>query len=306
MSLESCLYENESILMEGALGERLKREYGIEFDADVAMATLIYTKKGKAALYELWTQYIKIAEQHSLPFIATTPTRRANVERASKAGFGSEIIYDNVEFLKSLRSNKTEMYIGGLMGCAGDAYTGEGALSRPDAASFHSWQANSFKEAEVDFLYAGIMPTLNETAGMADAMAATGLPYIISFTINADGCLIDGTPIHDAICEIDATTKAKPLCYMTNCVHPNIAYEALSQSFNQTIEVRTRFLGIQANTSPLPYCELDASTDLKSSDPISFAKDMIRLKHTMHLKIMGGCCGTDSRHMSELAHLLTK
>lgn len=96
----------------------------------------------------------------------------------------------------------------------------------------------------------------------------------------------------------------KPLCYMTNCVHPAIAHEALSQPFNHNAAVRSRFLGIQANTSPLPYAELDNAEDLKAAEPAAFADAMIRLKNDMQLKILGGCCGTDHRHMEAVASRL--
>ena len=243
-----------------------------------------------------------IAQKYGLPFLATTPTRRANKERVEQAGCTSSIIIDNVKFIRKIQQESNiEMYIGGLMGCKGDAYTGEDALSESDSRTFHQWQADLFCKAKVDFLYAGIMPTLPEAMGMAQAMSETGLPYIISFTIQKDGKLIDGTTISEAMASIDNSIDVKPICYMTNCVHPSIVYEALSQPFNQNALVKNRFLGIQANTSPLSYAELDGSLDLKCSDPIQFAKEMLNLRCISNIKIFGGCCGTDGRHMEQVA-----
>ncbi len=135
-------------------------------------------------------------------------------------------------------------------------------------------------------------------------MQSTGLPYIISFTIKSDGRLIDDTPITDAITVIDSATERKPLCYMTNCVHPNIVLNSLSQPFNVNETVRQRFLGIQANTSELSYDKLDNSAELRCSDPESFAHDVIKLNCFHKMKIIGGCCGTDNRHMECIAGLL--
>jgi len=309
MGMEQCFQTHQSILMEGALGERLKREYHISFDEHIAMASLIYSESGKKALTNLWTQYIAIAVKYHLPFLATTPTRRANRDRIAQAGKDGAVLTDNVRFLKSIQDNIQEnsgikMYAGALMGCRGDAYTGEGALTQKEARRFHAWQADQCAQAGADFLYAGIMPTLQEAIGMADAMSDTSLPYIISFTIQKDGRLMDGTTIHDAIEAIDSTSQKCPLCYMANCVHPTIVYAALLQPFNRTDLVQTRFLGIQANTSPLSYAELDGARDLFCSDPESFARDMLRLKEDMGLKILGGCCGTDHRHMEAVARLM--
>ena len=287
------------------MGERLKREYHLNFDEHVAMAKLIYDPNGRFALKSLWQEYINIAMKYKLPFLATTPTRRANKERVEQAGCDSSIIIDNVMFLRKIQQdNKLEMYIGGLMGCRGDAYTGENALSERDARTFHKWQADLFCAAGIDFLYAGIMPTLPEATGMAQALSETDLPYIISFTIQKDGKLIDGTTISKAIVTIDNSVDKKPICYMTNCVHPSIVYEALSQSFNQNAIVKDRFLGIQANTSPLSYAELDKSLGLKCSDPTQFAEAMLKLRDISNIKIFGGCCGTDNRHMEQVASRL--
>ena len=224
MNFRDSINQNEFILMEGALGERLKREYGIVFDEQIAMAGLIYEEKG--------------------------------------------------------------------------------ALSEQEALEIHKWTVEQFYKAGVDFLYAGIMPTLSEAAGLARAVDDTGLPYIISFTIQEDGKLIDGTTIADAIRYIDRVTTNKPVCYMTNCVHPSIVCKALARPFNQNETVKERFLGIQANTSPLSYAELDGAEELHCSEPEDFGLEMIKLQSVADIKVWGGCYGTDHRHMECLARKL--
>jgi S-methylmethionine-dependent homocysteine/selenocysteine methylase len=198
------------------------------------------------------------------------------------------------------------MFVGGLMGCKGDAYKATEVLPVEEAEEFHSWQANLFKNSGVDFLFAGIMPALTEAIGMAKAMGNTGVPYIISFMIQDNGKLIDGTTIHNAIFNIDNATVQKPICYMTNCVHPIVLKKALSFPFNKTELVKERFCGIQANTSPLSPEELDNCCDLKSSDSVSLARDMMELYQYFTPKIFGGCCGTDNTHIEEIAKRLKK
>ncbi len=296
---------NPLILMEGALGERIKREFHLNVNEDVALASLVYREDGRIALETLWKEYIDIARRYHLPFLATTPTRRANQERVERSAYGGDIIRRNVELLSTLkRGSGIEMYAGGLMGCKGDAYTGEGALDTDEAIDFHRWAVKAFEASGVDFLYAGIMPILSEALGMAMAMAETSIPYIISFTIQEDGRLIDGHTIDYAISFIDNHVSRMPVCYMTNCVHPDIVSKALSYDFNQTQRVQERFIGIQANTSSLSYAELDHAEDLKTSSPIDWADAMMRLHRDNHFKILGGCCGTDNRHLEEIAKRL--
>ena len=304
--LEKYLSTNKYLLMEGALGERLKREYQLTFDEHVAMASLVYSDKGRDALRELWNGYLAIAREYNVPFLATTPTRRANKERVRNSCYTEDIIADNVDFLKTIADSYSNMLIGGLMGCKGDAYTGDGELGLEASRNFHTWQVAKFKDAGVDFLYAGIMPMLPEAVGMAQAMSESGLPYIISFTIKDNGKIIDGVNINDAIEIIDSVVDIPPVCYMTNCVHPRIVAKALQQPFNQTVTVKQRFLGIQANTSPLSYEELDNSADLKTSDPDQWAVDINNLEEQYRMKIFGGCCGTDNIYMSKMVSLLSK
>ncbi|MDF2943314.1 MAG: homocysteine S-methyltransferase [Herbinix sp.] len=305
MNLTECYDKNKAILIEGALGVRLRSEYSLYPESKVANASFIYQDKAKRAMQEIYRQYIGIADTYQLPIMLTTPTRRANKRNVAESEYSENIIQDNVAFLRGLQEEFSgNIYVGGLMGCKGDAYKGTEVLSITEAHEFHSWQAQLFGKAKADFLFAGVMPVLSEAIGMAKAMEASGLPYIISFMIRENGCLIDGTSIHDAMTAIEEATNRKPLCYMTNCVHPIILGKALTHSFNQTDLVRTRFKGIQANASPLSPEELDQCCELKSSNPIDLAEEMIKLRLQYDFQIFGGCCGTDQTHMEELARRL--
>ncbi|WMJ86711.1 homocysteine S-methyltransferase family protein [Anaerocolumna sp. MB42-C2] len=302
MNFKECFENNKVILMEGAVGERLKNEYNIYPDKQVALAGLIYRDDNKVALKKIYSQYVEIGLKYGYPVMLTTPTRRANRYNVKCSDYGKNIIRDNMEFLLDVKSNYTHpIYIGGLMGCKGDAYKATEILSEAKAYEFHSWQAKLFREAKADYLFAGIMPALTEAVGMAIAMEETGLPYIISFMIRDNGRLIDGTPISEAIEVIDKATRRNPICYMTNCVHPNTLYKALNCSFNQVPAVIKRFCGIQANASPMTPEELESGREIIVSDYMELADGMIRLHQEYNLKILGGCCGTDHIYMEEVA-----
>lgn len=305
-AFEACIMKRGKILMEGAFGERLKREYTVEFDPHVDMTRMIEQEEGRRALRKLYLEYAGIAEKHGLPFMTMPTSRRADYDRMQKAGCRRELLLENIAFVREVLSSKTQTFVGGLLGNRGNAYTGEGAItSQEEARRYHAWQAEAYAEAGADFLMAGIMPTLPEVTGMAQALSDTGLPYIISFTIEQSGCLVDGTRICDAIKHIDRETgMRKPLCYITNCVHPSIVYRAISQPFNRSDLVKTRFLGVQANASPLSFKELDGCVELKSSEPAALGRSMLRLTEVMDMRIFGGCCGTDGRHLEEIAKRL--
>lgn len=137
---EETLAQSPTILMEGALGERLKREWGLRIDGPAAMAPLADAPKGREGLVRLWSEYAAIAQRYKLPFWATTPTRRANQERMHRAGLDESLFHLHWALLNSVRQKvKTPMFIGGLMGCRGDAYTGEGCLEVEPAFRLHRW-----------------------------------------------------------------------------------------------------------------------------------------------------------------------
>lgn len=290
------------VLLEGALGERLKAEYGLRPHPEVAWAALARDPRGREALTRLWREYAALARARGLPFLATTPTRRANRARMQAAGLDAGLLRDNVALLRAALPE--DAYCGGLMGCYGEAYTGRGALPQAEARAFHAWQADALARAGADFLYAAILPTLPEALGLAGALQDTGLPYLISFMLRRDGRLPDGTTLHDALSALEAALTRPPLGYMANCVHPDVAAAALSQPCNRTALVRARFVGLQPNASPLPPEALEGAARPMTSSPAELAAATARLMAVQPLRLLGGCCGTDGGHLAALADLL--
>lgn len=46
------------------------------------------------------------------------------------------------------------------------------------------------------------------------------------------------------------------------------------------------------------------AADLHTSPPEPFAEAMLRLREVGDIRIFGGCCGTDDRHMEAIARRL--
>lgn len=301
-SFTDCFSSSPLILTEGAIGLRLEHEYNIKPDKDVVYAGLIYDKHARRALARLYGQYLAIARDFSLPIMLMTNTRRANRERVERSPFGKAIMRDYTEFLYELVGGyDCEAYVGGMTGCRSDAYSGCEGLTEHEAYEFHIWQAEAFNDCKPDFMFAGIMPCLPEAAGMAKALQTLELPFIISFMINRQGNLLDGTSINDAISAIDGATAEKPLCYMTNCVHPDVLAQALSKPANRTALVRERFCGIQANAADADACRLDKCGEPVTTGAKELADRFAALHSEFPMKIYGGCCGTDDTHIRDIA-----
>jgi homocysteine S-methyltransferase len=300
----------EVILTEGAVIERLRREPSVELDPDVLSAGLPFHPEGRAALARIHREYLDIAAATGLPMVVGTSTWRANPERVARALGRSceEVNRAGTRLLQDLREeygqSASSIHVCGLMTCHGDAYDPAGALSAEEAAAFHGEQARALAAAGVDYLQPTTLPSAPEALGLARALAATGMPYVLSFVIRPTGTLLDGTPLAHAIARIDDTVDPPPLCYWVNCVHPDVFAAAMQQPGNDSPALRERLVGLQANTSRLPPEELDGRENLDTADPASFAEAMLRLHRDLGMRVLGGCCGTDARHIRLLADSL--
>jgi homocysteine S-methyltransferase len=295
------------ILAEGAVIERVRRNPSVKLDPYIAHAGLVYDSQGRAALRQIYRQYLDIGRVAGLPLLACAPTWRANPARLRQAGFDdqADVNGDCVRFLTSIRAEygayAGQVFVGGLMSCQGDAYKPAEALPADEAAAFHRFQARALAAAGVDFLLAATLPAASEALGLARAMAGCGLPYALSFVLRPGGTLLDGTPLHQAVAMIDSAANPAPLFYMANCVHPTVFESAFAAAISQSPAMGQRVIGLQANTSTKSPEELDNLSSLDSAEPEPFANAMVGLHHWFGTKILGGCCGTDNRHIAAIA-----
>ena len=190
--------------------------------------------------------------------------------------------------------------VGGNMGPKGDAYKPEEALDTNTAQSFHSFQIEALASSGVDFLQVSTLPAISEAKGIALAMSATGLPYVISFVIDKSGRLLDGTLLIEAIHQIDEQVGHTAARYAVNCVHPAVLHQALD--VNTGIE--GRIIGFNGNTSARSADELDGLEELDTEAPDTFALANKRLLDAHDIRIIGGCCGTSPDHIRAIANLI--
>ena len=124
-------------------------------------------------------------------------------------------------------------------------------------------------------------------------MAETGLPYIISFVINREGEVFDGTPLAQAVANMDAVLETPPFKYMVNCAYPTFIC-----ADRQPTSLFTRLFGIQANSSSKDQLDLDGSSITQRDSLEDWVEQMLILHRRHGMKLLGGCCGTDERYLS--------
>ena len=171
-------------------------------------------------------------------------------------------------------------------------------MSAEEAEAYHAFQVESFEEAGADFVSAITMTNVNEAIGIASAAAKVGITSVISFTVETDGRLPTGEALADAIAGVDAAAEAAPAYYMINCAHPTHFVDALDAGAPWVKRLR----GIRANSSCRSHAELDNAPELDIGNPVELgAQYAVLRKRLPSLTVLGGCCGTDHRHVSEIA-----
>ncbi len=303
---ETFLNQTNFALTEGSVYERLRRHASLEYDPYLAHASLVYDASAAEVLAQVHRAYLNVGQHHRLPMIALTDTWRASQERIERSRFrGRAVNQDNARFLCALcddyPAEAAPLFIAGLLGCRGDAYRPEEALSKDEAAAFHAPQVQALAETDVDFLMASTLPAFSEAHGLAAAMAETNRPYTLSFVLRPEGVLLDGTPLRRAIEEIDGAVARPPVGYFVNCVHPTVLQAALTAGGIGHPALLRRIVGFQANTSARSPEELVGLTDLETEEPTAFAASIVQIHERFGIPILGGCCGTDTRHIEALA-----
>ncbi len=299
MNLQSTLTSCNLMLTECAIAERLRRAAEVELHPTLFNTPLVYHAKGREKLAAIYRQYRDIAAQAALPILLCAPTWRVDQLRLAEAGYDKSLLFDAVSFMRNLQQQwqtaDSEIYIGGLIGPKNDCYQPEQALSAEAADAFHQWQIEELAQAGVDCIIAQTIPAVSEGLGMAQALARSGIPAIISFVINRNAQVLDGTPLIDAIETIDSSLATPPLGYMVNCVYPTFICAE-----TQPPTLFKRLIGIQANSSSLDHSQLDGASILHQDDLQHWGDNMLRLNSEFGVKILGGCCGTDDTYLQFL------
>ena len=243
---------------------------------------------------------IDLARSEGLGCIIDTATWMANRDRAAPLGKTPEdLVQINrtaVAMMRELRdASAQDVLLALCLGPARDPYTTEPALSVEAGHSYHRTQIESIRDMGVDLVHAYTFNHSTEAAGAALAAQDCGLPVVVSLVVETDGRLNNGQPLDAAIEEIDALSGGAAAYFMVNCAHPDHFSEALSGN--------PRLKGIIVNASRCSHAELDEATELDDGDPEELGAEVARLVKTYPaLSVLGGCCGTDMRHLRAMAN----
>jgi S-methylmethionine-dependent homocysteine/selenocysteine methylase len=290
-------------LTDGGLETTLMFHHGLDLPHFAAFV-LLDDEKGTAAMQDYYRSYLDIASNAGRGFILESPTWRANPNWGARMGLDRAGLIDvnrrSIEFVDALRNeylcSDISIVVSGNIGPGGDGYVVSELMSVEEAAEHHSLQAQTFADSGADMITAITMTYPEEATGVVTAAQAVGLPVVIGFTTETDGCLPNGQTLRSAIEQVDAATDNGPAYYMVNCAHTDHFSHALEEGHAWVRRIR----GVRANASRLSHAELDECEALDDGDPKEFGLLNQALKERFpDLAVFGGCCGTDHRHIEE-------
>lgn len=265
---------------------------------------LLRDETGRAALERYFRRHAGIALEHGTGFILESATWRASADWGDRLGYSREELAaanrDAIRLLAELRRElaigQVPLVISGCVGPRGDGYEPGALMSPEQAETYHSAQTDVFADTEADMVTAITMTNCSEAIGIARAAHKAGMPAVISFTVETDGRLPTGQPLNEAIQDVDAATGASPAYYMINCAHPTHFADVLEDG--QWLQ---RVRGIRANASRRSHAELDEAEDLDDGDPVELGAEYAALRARFPwINVLGGCCGTDHRHIERI------
>ena len=298
------LFEKAAYLTDGGFETEMVFNEGFDLP-EFASFPLIEAEDSRHVVMDYYRRFLEIAVQLKTGFVIETPTWRASEKWGKKLGYEEAALRDvnleAVELAKELKAEYAgkidEIIISGNIGPFDDGYAPNEMLTLEEAKEYHSAQASWFAETDVDVLTALTITYPAEAAGIVLAARENELPSVVSFTVETDGALPNGMKIEDAILEVDRLTEGGPLHYLINCAHPTHFNDSISNSV-----CRNRIAGVRANASTMSHEELDNAPELDSGDPEAFGfENRELLMNLTGLKIFGGCCGTDHRHVRSIA-----
>jgi homocysteine S-methyltransferase len=295
--------EGGLFVTDGGIETTLIYHRGLDLPAFAAF-DLLKDEAGTRELRDYYRPYALLAREQGVGLVLESPTWRANPDWAAEIGYSLEELdafnRKAIALMEEVRdeyAGRAPIVISGCVGPQGDGYSPETMLSAAQAEDYHSTQIGTFADTAADMVTAITMTYVEEAIGVARAAAAAGLPSAISFTLETDGRLPSGQALGDAIEQVDAETGSAPAYYMINCAHPT-HFEAVLEADARWV---ARVGGLRTNASTKSHAELDEATELDEGDPGDLGARHAALKERLPaVNVLGGCCGTDDRHVAAI------
>lgn len=292
-------------LTDGGLETTLVFHHGYELPAFAAF-DLLKDAVGRRTLLAYLRPYLELALRYRVGLVLESVTWRANRDWGKQLGYSpaqldevNRLAIEQLEDVRALfETDESPLVISGCIGPRGDGYVAGKQMTADEATEYHAAQVATFADTAADMISGFTLNYVAEAIGIARAAAARGMPVVISFTVETDGRLPSGASLVEAIEQVDAAAPEAVAYYMINCAHPSHFAEVVSTGAPRL----ARLQGLRANASCKSHAELDEATELDIGDPAELGRQYRQLLAQLpQLRVLGGCCGTDHRHVAEIS-----
>jgi len=288
-------------ITDGGMETTLIFHHGVDLP-HFASFDLLKDEAGRQLLRDYYASYVDLARELGVGLLLDTPTWRANRDWGAKLGYSEEALErvnrDGVRLVQELRSDGgPPIVVSGCVGPRGDGYQASSRMTTAEATAYHAPQVETLASSGADMVSVLTMTYAEEPAGVVHAGLAAGIPVAVSFTVETDGDLPSGQPLRDAVEQVDAETDGAAAYFMINCAHPTHFADAIGAGEPWV----DRIGGLRANASAKSHAELDESDSLDDGDPAELGAHYGELRPSLpRVTVIGGCCGTDHRHIGEM------
>lgn len=299
--------EGAALLTDSGLETDLIFHHDVDLPAFAAF-TLLRDDRGRELLAGYAREHFETAAAHGFGAVVETPTWRASRDWAGAVGWStSDVVRSNrdaVELVCDIRRSVKgagPQLVSGNLGPRSDGYVSAERMTAAEALGYHGEQVEAFASTDVDLVTLMTVAYPPEAIGFVRAATENGLAPVVSFTVETDGRLPDGTELGDAIAQVEDATDGAAAYFMVNCAHPT--------HFRSVLDPHApwaeRLVGLRANASTRSHAELDEADDLDDGDPILLATELVDASSVMPaVRVLGGCCGTDVRHIDAVGAAL--
>ncbi len=292
-------------LTEGGTETEVMYKWGYELP-EFAMFPLLDDPKADAVIRDIYRRYLDVAAARNTGMLLNAHDYRASPDWAAKLGYGAaelkEMQQRTIGFLEDMRAEYadrvSDVYIAACVGPRGDAYGTGGTITANEAEDYHSVQLHNLDGTAADMAVAVTFNNVPEAVGVIRAAVGVGMPIGVSLTLTPEGCLRSGPTLREAVETIDEATAGSAAWFGTNCSHP-LEFEPALADAGPWLD-RLRY--IRPNAARMDKIALCSLGHLEDGDPVELGRQMGEVARRLpNADILGGCCGTDERHLAEIA-----
>lgn len=297
--------EGKFYLTEGGTETEVLYKWGFELP-EFAMFPLLDDPKADDVIRNMFRRYLDVAAEQNTGVLLNGHDYRASPDWGAKLGYSDEGLREmqrrTIQFLDEMRAEYadrvSDVYIAACIGPRGDAYGTGGEITADEAEDYHSVQMQNLDGTAADMAVAATFNNVPEAIGVIRAASGVGMPIGVSLTLTPEGRLRSGPTLREAIETVDEATASAAAWFGTNCAHPIEFEDALTDEGPWLDRLRY----IRPNAAKMDKIALCSLGHLEDGDPVELGEQMGEIARRLpRADIIGGCCGTDERHLSEIA-----